>query len=155
MKQEFEAKLEARGPKGAWTFLPVPFDVHAVFGTRGRVSVSGTINGFPFRNSIMPTGEGTREMMVNRGVQQGARAGAGDRVNVVMKKDDAERVVEVPGELIGALEKNKKAAAFFEGLAYSSKKEFSDWITTAKHAETKANRAAKAVKLLAAGQRRL
>ena len=57
MKQEFKTELFARGPKGSWIFLTVPFSVHEVFGTKARVPVAGTINGFPFRSSVIPEGD--------------------------------------------------------------------------------------------------
>lgn len=155
MKKEFEAKLVPRGPKGAWTFLLIPFDVNAAFGTRARVPVSGTANGFPFRNSLMPEGDGTHAMMFSKELQAGAGAGAGDLVRVVMQRDDAERTVSMPGELKRELARNKRASAAFATLTPSQKKEFANWIATAKQPATKASRAGKAVGLIAAGKRRL
>ncbi len=49
----------------------VPFSVPEVFGTRGRVPVCGTINGFPFRSSLSPMG-GRHLMPVNRELRVGA-----------------------------------------------------------------------------------
>jgi len=89
MKQSFEIQLVGRGPEGAWTFLPIPFSAEKVFGTKARVAVKGTINGFPFRSSLMPRGDGTHAMMVNKGVKEGAKATVGDLVSVVMEKDAA------------------------------------------------------------------
>jgi hypothetical protein len=155
MKQEFKAKLVPRGPKGAWTFLLIPFDVNSVFGTRARLPVSGTINGFPFRNSLMPEGDGTHAMMFSKDLQEGAKAVAGDVVKVVLQRDDSERLVTLPKELVRGLKQNKQAGATFKTLTYSQKKEYADWIATAKQAVTKASRVAKAVELLASGQRRL
>ena len=103
----------------------------------------------------MPCGDGTHEMMVSKEIQAGAKAAAGDVVKVALKRDDAERQVAMPDELARELRRNKKAAAFFEGLSYSARKEYADWIATAKQVETKASRAAKAVGLFLAGQRRL
>jgi hypothetical protein len=71
--RKFVGKLTARGPGGAWTFLPIPFSVEDEFGTKSRVSVSGTINGYPFRNSLMPNGDGTHSMAVSRELQAGAK----------------------------------------------------------------------------------
>lgn len=64
MQQEFDAILTGRGPGGAWTFLPVPFDVQAAFGSKAQVTVAGTLNGFAFRNSLLPQGDGTHAMAV-------------------------------------------------------------------------------------------
>ncbi|HKN22845.1 MAG TPA: YdeI/OmpD-associated family protein [Terracidiphilus sp.] len=155
MQQKFKAKLTAIGPGGAWTILPIPFNVAEVFGTKARVPVAGTMNGFAFRNSLMPEGDGTHRMMVGKELQAGAKARAGDIVSVVMKHDDETRSVEVPAELAAALKKNKQAASFFVALSPSCKAEYANWISNAKQAETKAGRAAKAIGMLVAGKKRL
>jgi hypothetical protein len=151
MKKKFEAKLTSRGPGGAWTFLYIPFNVEEAFGSKARVSVSGTINGFPFRNSLLPMGDGTHRMAVSKEMQACAKATAGDTVNVTMEVDRAERTVEVPKELVQTLKKNKKAAEFFGSLSYSHKRAYADWVGGAKQEATRESRAAKAIEMLAAG----
>jgi hypothetical protein len=155
MIKEFRATLVARGPGGAWTFLPIPFKVEEAFGTKARVPVSGTVNGFAFRNSLMPEGDGTHAMMFSRALQAGAQARAGDVVRVVLRRDNEERTVQVPDALRRALRRNKPAAATFAGLSYSQKREFADWISSAKQEATREGRLARAVELLAAGTKRL
>lgn len=155
MKQEFQATLMSKGPGGAWTYLPIPFDVHQVFGSKARVAVAGTINNFPFRNSLMPEGDGTHSMMVGKDLQQGANARAGDLVAVTLEPDTAERVVITPPELEAALAENQQAASVFEKLAPSHRKEYVDWILSAKQAATKTSRISKAVEMLATGRKRL
>jgi hypothetical protein len=140
MQQEFDAILTAKGPGGAWTYLPIPFDVQAVFGSKARVAVAGTINGFAFRNSLLPEGDGTHTMMVGKEMQAGAGAKAGDLVHVVMRRDDEERLVDVPEDFTAALAQDAPAGAFFAGLTASQKKEYVDWIVSAKQAATRASR---------------
>lgn len=154
MKREFDALLVAKGPGGAWTFLSIPFNVKEVFGTGGRLAVAGTVNGFPFRNSLMPEGDGTHSMMFNKQLQAGANAKAGDRVRVVLEPDQGEREITTPPELEEALRTNPKAAGLFAELTFSQKKEYADWISSAKQQATKQNRAAKAVELLASEKKR-
>jgi hypothetical protein len=146
--QKFKAKLDARGPGGSWIFITVPFSVEKVFGTKARVPVSGTINGFPYRTSILPQ-EGVHYLPVNKQMQAGAQAKAGDMVSVTMDVDKAERVVELPPELKEILRKDAKSAAFFDGLSYTHRKEYADWIAGAKRPETKEARLKKAVEMLA------
>lgn len=148
MKQTFKVRLQGRGPKGAWTFLPIPFDVEQKFGSRARVAVAGTINNHPFRNALMPEGDGTHSMMVSKALQAGAQASAGDMVAVVMDIDRAERKVEIQEEFRMALERAPAAREFFEQLSYSRKKEFTDWIADAKRPETKAARVGKSIEHL-------
>ena len=153
MEKNFEARLTARGPKGAWIFLPVPFDVKDAFGKKARVPVKGAINGFPFRNSLVPEGDGTHCMMVSKQLQAGAKAAAGDLVKVTMAVDDTARVVEVPPELRQALDGDREAAASFAAMAYSHQKEYVEWIAGAKKADTRARRIAKALPMMRAKKR--
>ena len=145
MAEKFTARLTARGPGGAWTFMTAPFDVAAVFGTKGRVKVAGTMNGFAFRNSLMPEGDGTHAMMVSKALQAGAGARAGDVVRVELDVDRDAREVAVPAELAAALARDPAAEAAFAGLAPSHRQEYADWVGGAKKEETRLSRAEKAV----------
>jgi Bacteriocin-protection, YdeI or OmpD-Associated len=63
------------------------------------------------------------------------------------------RAVEIPGELKTALSKNKQAAAYYESLPFSHKREYVQWISEAKKGETKTRRAEKTLEMLSAGKR--
>jgi len=134
---EFDALLVAKGPGGAWTFLPIPFNVQEVFGTAGRLAAAGTVNGFPFRNSLMPEGDGSHSMIFNKELQAGACAKAGDRVKVVLERDQGERQIATSAELERVLRANEKATVLFAELTFSQKKEYADWISSAKQQATK------------------
>jgi hypothetical protein len=155
MKREFEAKLTSKGPGGAWTYLAIPFNVQDAFGSKARVSVKGTINGHPFHNSLRPEGDGTHSMMVGKELQAGAKARAGDTVRVSLEPDTTERTVDVPADLRHALDAKPAAASFFDGMTYSQKKEYVDWIASAKQAATRTSRIEKAVEMLLAGKKRV
>jgi hypothetical protein len=145
-KLRFKVKLEGEARNSA-AWLNAPFDVPETFGTRARVPVRGTINGFPFRSSLMPMG-GCHGMAVNKMMREGAKAGAGNVVEVVMERDTEPRTVEAPAELKKELAKSKTARARWEKLAFTHKKEIALWIATAKLDETKKRRLAKAIQVL-------
>src|ERR1017187_2130002 len=86
MQKKFKAKAEPAGPGGAWCFLAIPFDVAELWGSRGRVRVKGTINGFPFRTNIQPS-EGRHLLTFNKQLQAGAKAKPGDMVAVVRSEE--------------------------------------------------------------------
>jgi hypothetical protein len=48
--------------------------------------------------------------------------------------------VKLPDDLAAALKKNKKAAEFFNTLSFTNKKEYIEWIVTAKREETRKER---------------
>lgn len=134
------------------TGISVPFDVEKVYGTRARVPVRGTINGFPYRSSIFPMG-GCHFMAVNKATRDGAKAKAGDTINVVMERDDEPRVITPPQDFARALKANKDAQATWGKLSYTHQKEYAGAIEEAKKPETRARRIEKAIAELAAGKK--
>jgi hypothetical protein len=146
---KFTVKLQSEaGSSAAW--LDAPFDVQETFGTKARVPVRGTINGFPFRSSLMPMG-GCHGMAVNKTMREGGNCKAGDKVKVQMQRDTEERVVETPPGLTKELGRHKQAKANWEKLAFTHKKEMAKYIAEAKRAETKKRRLAKVVEVLKNG----
>jgi hypothetical protein len=135
------------------TGILVPFDVLKVFGTRARVPVCGTINGFPYRGSIFPMGEGKHYMIVNKNVRAGAKAKGGETVSIVMARDDEPRIITPPADFARALKTNKEAKATWEKLSYTHQKEHALAIEEAKKPETRLRRIEKAIAQLAAGKK--
>ena len=146
---KFKAQLVGRGPGGAWTYLKVPFSVSEVFGRKGQVPVRATINGFTFRNSLIPRA-GVHILGVGKDILASARATTGDTVQVELVLDDTPRTVNVPADLNSALAKAPAQAQAFTALSYSHKKEFVDWIESAKKAETRATRIEKTIAMIGA-----
>jgi hypothetical protein len=99
MSKQFTAKHKSEGPGGASTRLNIPFNIEKEFGSRARVSVKRTINGFEFRTSIFPNGGGTHHMMVNKAMQQGAKAQLADTVRLTLGRDDEPKGIDIPSEL--------------------------------------------------------
>lgn len=59
--------------------------------------------------------------------------------------------LEVPDDLTAALAGDKAAAAAFERLSFSHRKEYVEWITEAKKPETRARRLARTLDRLRGG----
>jgi Domain of unknown function (DUF1905)/Bacteriocin-protection, YdeI or OmpD-Associated len=145
----FKGKIEGK-EVGAVAALIPPVNVPEFFGTRGRVPVRGTINGFEFRSSLMPMG-GCHMMPVNQALRKGAGVEPGDAADVVMEQDEEKRTVEPPPLLKKALAKNKAAKANWEKLAFTHAKEMAVWINQAKQEETRTRRLAKVIQVLEKG----
>ncbi|NWG33363.1 MAG: YdeI/OmpD-associated family protein [Chloroflexi bacterium] len=56
--------------------------------------------------------------------------------------------VEIPKDLMKALEQDGEARAFFEKLSPTHRKEYLTWIAEAKREETRQNRIAKTIQML-------
>jgi hypothetical protein len=150
----FQAKSKSIGPGGAWTMMAIPFSVEKEWGSRARVSVRLTINGTEFRTSIFPDGNGGHRIMINKAMQQ-AGAAPGKSVRVEMTQDTAPRALTIPPDFKKAIAKNSKAAKVFEAFAPSHRRAYVDWIMQGKREETKAARIENAIKMIAAGKKRM
>ncbi len=150
--KRFRVLLEKHESSEA-TGIKLPFDVEKVFGSRARVPVRGTINGFAFRSSAFPMGDGFHYMVVNKQTREGAKAAGGETVSVVMERDDEPRIVTPPPDFLKALKSNKAAQAMWDKLSYTHRKEHVKAIEEAKRPETRVRRIEKAVTQLAAGKK--
>lgn len=139
-QHKFKTKLIGHNEMNAAALKP-PFDVVEVFGRKGRVPVKGTINGFPFRSSLMNMGDG-HMMAVNADMRAGAKCKAGDTVAVVMEIDEEKRTVEVPPYLKKVIAGDAKAKAAWEKLSFTHQKEWVRAVEEAKKPETREKRIA-------------
>ena len=119
-----------------------------LFGTRGRVPVRGTLNGAPFRSTLAPYG-GAHYLPVNRVLREQAKAVAGDEVAVVLERDTEPRVIEAPADFARAMKTSPAAAAAWEALSYTHRREYVEAIAEAKKPETRDRRIRGAIAELA------
>ena len=146
MQRKF--KVELFGQEGSQVAaLKPPFDVVGVFQRKGRVPVKGTINGFPFRSSLMNMGDG-HMMVVNAELRAGAKCKAGDSVSVVMELDEDERKVELPAYLKKLIAADPKAEEAWDKLAFTHQKEHVRAIEDAKREDTRQKRIAAMMDML-------
>jgi hypothetical protein len=143
--------LLARGPAAA--VLLDGQQVAAVGEGAKRFAVVATVNGYTWRTTIARM-RGEFLLGLNREVREGAGVEAGDCVEVEIGLDTAPRVVHVPEALAAALDRDPAAAAAFNALAYTRRKECARWIEEAKREDTRQRRVERALETLRAGERR-
>ena len=143
---EFDAVVEAGEGPGA--FVRLPDDAADRFGTKARFPVRATFNDVAYRGSTMPTGDGRFCLGLTKAVRAEAGVSVGDPVRVTVELDTEERTVDVPDDLSTALAAHPEAARRFEHLSYSHRKEYVEWIDSAKRAETRARRLEQTVVML-------
>ncbi|MBN9607473.1 MAG: DUF1905 domain-containing protein [Actinomycetales bacterium] len=136
---EFTTTLLATGGNNAG--IELSQEQLDALGAGKRAPVVVTIGDYTYRTT---TGvmRGRFLVGVNAEHRAGARVAAGDEIHVTIARDDAPREVEVPPALADALSADPVAAAAWEKLAYSHRKEHARAITEAKAEETRARRVA-------------
>jgi len=126
--------------------------VEATFGKK-RLPVVATFDGIPYRGTAVRMGGPQHILVVLKAIREQLGKGPGDTVKVTLEEDTAPREVEVPADFRQALGAHPASAAFFDGLAYSHRREYVRWIEDAKREETRRSRIEKAIGMLADGKK--
>jgi hypothetical protein len=154
----FRTKLlrpAASAKAGSWTFLTLPKEASAKLPSRGMTTVEGTINGYPFRATLEPDGQKSHWLKVNRKMSEAAGADAGDVVTLELAPSGEELEPKVPAELRKALAAAPKARALWLEITPTARRDWVQWIVSAKRPETRTRRVDNACAMLAAGKRRV
>lgn len=154
----FKAKLlrpaePAKG--GSWTFLILPKNASAQLPTRGLTTVEGTLNGHPFRATLEPDGQKSHWLRVDRRLREAAGVAPGDVVTLEMRSAGEQAEPRLPADLRRALGAAPKARELWAELTPVARRDWIQWITSAKRPETRARRIDNACDMLAAGKRRV
>ena len=150
-ERRFRATLSA-SERGGGRWVEVPFDQRAAFG-EARPPVVGTVNGAEYRSRLAVYG-GHTYLGLTREICDATGIEVGDEVDVVLRRDDEPRRVAVPAELVAALTcAEPEIRARFDGLAFTHRREYAQWVDEAKRPDTRERRAARAIEMLREGIR--
>jgi len=136
--------------KTAMGFI-VPESVVTALGAGKRPPVTVTINGYTYRNTVAVMGG---DFMIGVSSEHRGPAGvqAGDEVDIDLELDTAPRTIDVPPELVAALDADPAAKATFDKLSYSNKSWHTLQVTGTNNPETRARRIEKSIAALREGR---
>jgi hypothetical protein len=144
-RYRFEAAIQRSTGWGA--FVLFPHDTVAEFHRKGRIPVQALLGGVPYIGSLMPSAAGYHRLPVPRDVCAQLGKTPGDLIRVEVWQDDAPRTVEMPGAFVRLLRKERLLAKF-EALSITRRKEYRNWILSAKRDETRSRRMVRALDFL-------
>jgi len=127
----------------ALLLIEVPEKVVKKLDAGKRVPVRVALNGVKYRSTIAVYG-GRYYLPARKAICEAANLVPGGRARVSLEVDAAPRTLEVPADLARALAA-AKVRSDFDALSFSHRKEFVDWVTSAKRAETRALRIPKVI----------
>ena len=137
----FQATLQRIDSPLKWVMVRVPFDAGKLWGKRGQLKVKGEINGFAFRTSLFPDGNGGHRLLVNKQMQRGAKVAPGMAARFRLEPDREIRIVTVPEDLKRAMSGHRSLRRWFDGLNHSARNEISKWIAQPKSSGARSRRA--------------
>ena len=139
----FTAELEAG--RGGGAMVLVPPEIATALGGLKQMRVVGTVNGVAYQSSTMPYGGRGLFLGVHKATREAAGMMPGERVDVVVSRDDRPRLVAIPAELAEALAADPAAQAAFDRLSFTNRKEMAGSVAEAKRPETRERRLAAAM----------
>ena len=155
-------KAASGGAGGGWLFLVLPKEASAELPSRGMVAVEGTFDRAAFRATLEPDGRGGHWLKVDsalRGMigKAGGALAAGDvcELEIAPVAAGEEPEPSVPTDVRKALAGAPSAAReAWSDITPAARRDWVQWITSGKRAETRAIRIEKACDMLAKGKRR-
>lgn len=135
-------------------YVEFPFDVFKEFGKRGQVKVKAYFDGFEYRGSLVKMGTQCHIIGLNKQVREAINRKPGDMVQVVIVEDTEKRTVEVPDDLRIALSEVEEALTAFDKLSFTHRREYVEWISSAKKQETRSARINKCIEMLTSGNKK-
>ena len=139
--KSFSAVLTRSGNALHWVVIQLPFDSARLWKIRGQIRVKGDINGFPFRTSLFPTGDGHHFMIVNQQMQKGGQVRPGMEARFRLEPDLEKRQFPVVPELDRVLRQSKRLQKFYQSLTPSMRNEIARVVSEGKQALTRLRRA--------------
>ena len=124
-----------------WVMVRIPFNSVKIWGTRGHVWVKGEINGFAFRSSVFPTGDGHHMMLINKQMQKGGRVQPGMEAQFRLEPDREEREAKVPPELDRLLKQSKRLQKYFQSMTPYMRRFIGNSVAAVKQPATRMRRA--------------
>jgi len=138
-----------------WTFLTLPKESSAKLPSRGMTSVEGTFNGVAYRGTLEPDGQGGHWLKVDRKLRKAAGVEPGDVVSLEIEPVAEEPEPTVPADLRKALAAaHEKARAVWSDITPVARRDWIQWIDSAKREATRLKRIESACDMLAKGKRR-
>jgi hypothetical protein len=131
--------------------IDLPAGVSRGIGLRGSVPVVGTVEGTPFRTSLVPVKGGRHRFWLNAELRRMAGVEAGQRVDVVLRVDLDPPKWATPEDLADAL-RDEGVLEAFEGISQGRRNHLVRWLESAVHETTREKRIARCLELALAEQ---
>lgn len=122
-------------------YLPVPDEVAHALREAGTRRVVGTLNGVPFRRALHGIGTGEFQFLIGQDVVREIGAAFGETVEVVVMPDPDPDYIEVPEELVAALDADPEAKDRWETFTVGQQRGYALHVSQAKRPTTREKRA--------------
>lgn len=146
-------QFDKKGEKTGWSYIEVSESQANQLNRDCKVSfrVKGKLDNYVLeKTALLPMGDGSFILPVNGKIRKAIQKHCGDKVKVTMQLDN--RALTLSRDLMECLADDPYALTHFNSLPRSHQNYFSNWIESAKTAQTKTKRIVMAVTALSKKQ---
>jgi hypothetical protein len=139
-------------PNEPGVFFELPEAVVLALGAGKRPAVTATVHGHEHHTRIAVYG-GRYYLAFRKDAREAAALAPGEEVEVTLALDGEPRDLTLPDDFTALLDADPDARAAFESLSFTNRKEYVEWLASAKRAETRQRRLDQVTSLLKSGRR--
>jgi len=115
--------------------------------------LKATIDNYVYRGSLANMEKGGHILGITKAVRREIGKSPGDTVKITIELDTEERVIQIPQDLEREFKKYPITKYFLNSLSFTNRKEYVQWIESAKKEETRKNRIQSAIEKLSIGHK--
>lgn len=134
-------KFDKKAEKTGWSYIEISAAHARKLNPGCKVSfrIKGKLDNYVFEKvALLPMGDGNFILALNAVIRKAIRKHHGENVKVTMELD--KRMPSLSRDLMECLKEDPEATAYFKSLPKSHQNYFSNWIESAKTAQTKTKR---------------
>ncbi len=136
---EFEATIVRLPGKIVWPVFYIPDSFAEAVGSKSRINVLAVVDGAEFRGTLLPSSNG-HYMVYNQTMRKHCGKEIGESLHVSLEVDDQPRELELPEDVVAALDGTVAAMDKFTSLPYYIRREEINKINDAKTQPTRERR---------------
>jgi hypothetical protein len=145
-EQRFATTVGSDDPSSL--FIVVPPEVVSALSAKKRPPVRVTLNGdYTYRSTVSVYG-GRYYLPLRREIREACGLAPGMPLDVTLALDEEPRQIEIPDDLAAAFAGDPGAQDAFDRLSFTHRREYVDWVTSAKREETRTRRVAQTLEML-------
>ena len=128
--------------------IDVPKKISEALGDEQYIPVIIEYGEFSKQTTLMPKGKGLHRVFLNENLMKITGVDFGDKIDVSIRKDLTKGEKSLPKEFVLALDMTEGGWEAFEKLTSRQRREFINWIESAKKSETRERRVWEAIEKL-------
>lgn len=145
---QFDAVIQSGDSPGGGAWVDFPYELKETYGIYNLVSVKTTFDGEVSHGRLAKMGGIMPVLGIKKSIMEKIGKQRGNTVHVTVELDSGPNWLALPQDLLDQLKLTPELEDFVNSLSNYHKKEYVEWINSAKKEETRTKRIKKTIEIL-------